>query len=381
MSEAEVTREGLRGVRPGRDATPGTDTMPGTQAGRHRRGRAGRRDRAGRRAEQPMVPPAEFASYYGQPILNAPVWRSPDIPGYLFLGGLAGGSSLLAAGAQLTGRPALARAAKAAAAGAVGLGMAGLVHDLGRPARLANMLRVFKVTSPMSVGSWILSGYVPAAGAAAACALTGRLPRAGAAATAGAAVLAPGLASYTAALITDTAVPAWHDGHREMPFVFAGSAAMAAGGFGLLAAPGESQPARNLAVFGVATEAIAFERMMRRMGMAAETYRSGRAGAYIRGGQVLSVLGVAGAMLGRAGGRRGRAIGALAGASLLAASAATRWGIFHAGLASARDPKYTVVPQRERREARRRAQAVTQGQKPAGADEPEQAGTHRQETA
>ena len=81
---------------------------------------------------------------------------------------------------------------------------------------------------------------------------------AGAAATAGAAVLGPGLASYTAALITDTAVPAWHDGHREMPFVFAGSAAMAAGGFGLLAAPlGESQPARNLALFGVGAEAAA----------------------------------------------------------------------------------------------------------------------------
>jgi len=117
------------------------------------------------------------------------------------------------------------------------------------------------------------------------------------------------------------------------------------------------------------------------MGLAAETYRSGRAGAYIRAGQALSVLGAGGALLGRAGGRRGRAISALGGASLMAASAATRWGIFHAGLASARDPKYTVVPQRERREARRRAQAVTQGQKPAGADEREQAGTHRQETA
>src|SRR6266487_3687132 len=237
VSESEVTREGLRGVRPGRDATPGTDITPGTGAGRRRRGRAGWRDGTGRRGEQPMVPPAEFASYYGRPILNAPVWRSPDIPGYLFLGGLAGGSSLLAAGAQLTGRPALARASKTAALGAACLGLAGLVHDLGRPARFANMLRVFKVTSPMSVGSWILSGYVPAAGTAAACALTGRLPRTGAAATAGAAVLAPGLASYTAALITDTAVPAWHEGYREMPFVFTGSAAMASGGLGLLAAP------------------------------------------------------------------------------------------------------------------------------------------------
>jgi formate-dependent nitrite reductase membrane component NrfD len=369
MSEAEVTRQGLRGVRPGREAAPGTDIMPGTDTGRRPRGRAGRRIRTGRRVEQPMVPPAEFASYYGKPILNPPVWRSPDIPGYLFLGGLAGGSSLLAAGAQLTGRPGLARASKAAAAGAVGLGLAGLVRDLGRPARFVNMLRVFKVTSPMSVGSWILAGYVPAAGAAAACALTGRLPRAGAAATAGAAVLAPGLASYTAALITDTAVPAWHEGHREMPFVFAGSAAVAAGGFGLLAvSASESQPAGNLALFGVATEAIAFERMMRRMGMAAETYRSGRAGAYIRVGQALSVLGAAGAALGRAGGRRGRVISALSGASLLAASATTRWGVFHAGLASAADPKYTVVPQRERREARQREWAAAPRQEQAGAD-------------
>ena len=339
MSEAEVTRAGLRGVRPGRDATPGTDSTPRTQAGRRRRGRAGHR------AEQPMVPKADFTSYYGKPILNPPVWSSPDIPGYLFLGGLAGGSSLLAAGAQLTGRPALAGVTKTAAAGAAGLALVALVHDLGRPARFLNMLRVFKPTSPMSVGSWLLSAYVPMAGTAAACALTGRLPRIGTAATAGAALLAPGLAAYTAALISDTAVPAWHAGHREMPFVFAGSAAMAAGGFGLLAAPrGENVPARNLALFGLGTEAIAFELMTRRTGLAAEPYRTGRGGAYIRAGQALSVLGAAGALLGT----RSGIISALSGASLLAASAATRWGVFHAGLASARDPKYTVVPQRDR---------------------------------
>ena len=72
MSDAKVTRQGLQDARPGREAKPGTPT---------------RRRRTGRRAEQPMVPPAEFASYYGKPVLNAPVWRSPDIPGYLFLGG------------------------------------------------------------------------------------------------------------------------------------------------------------------------------------------------------------------------------------------------------------------------------------------------------
>jgi hypothetical protein len=307
-----------------------------------------------------MVPKAEFTSYYGKPVLNPPVWGARDIAGYFFLGGLAGGSSLLAAGADLTGRPELSRAAKAGAFAAGALSVAALVHDLGRPARFINMMRVFKVTSPMSVGSWLLGGYVPAAGTAAATALTGRLPRVGAVATAGAALLGPAVAAYTAALVSDTAVPAWHDGYPEMPFVFTGSGAMAAGGLGLLAAPlGESAPARNLALLGTAMELAAFERMTRRIGMTGEPYSTGRGGAYVKAGKSLAVLGAAGAILGAApwpgpGMSRitqrtgGRVLAAASGAALIAASAATRWGIFHAGLASAKDPKYTVVPQRKR---------------------------------
>jgi hypothetical protein len=302
-----------------------------------------------------MVPPAEFTSYYGKPVLNAPVWEATDIAGYLFLGGLAGGSALLGAGAQVTGRPALAAAAKAGAFGAGCVSVAALVHDLGRPARFLNMLRVIKLTSPMSVGSWLLGGFVPAAGVAAACALTGRLPRIGAAATVGSALLGPAVAAYTAALISDTAVPAWHDGYREMPFVFTGSAAMAAGGLGLLAAPpGETAPARILALAGLAVEATAFERMKHRIGMAGEPYGTGRGGGYLKAGQALSLLGLAGALTGR----RGRAVSAASGAAFLAASAATRFGIFHAGVASAQDPKYTVVPQRDRIRARERDQAA-----------------------
>src|SRR5439155_11432761 len=73
MSGSDVTRQGLQGKRPGREAMTGVN-IPRRWRGKHR-------------AEQPTVPPAEFTSYYGKPILNPPVWRSPDIPGYLFLGG------------------------------------------------------------------------------------------------------------------------------------------------------------------------------------------------------------------------------------------------------------------------------------------------------
>jgi hypothetical protein len=43
-----------------------------------------------------------------------------------------------------------------------------------------------------------------------------------------------------------------------------------------------------------------------------------------------------------------RVAAAVSGAALLGASAATRWSVFHAGMASARDPRYTTVPQRQR---------------------------------
>jgi formate-dependent nitrite reductase membrane component NrfD len=302
-----------------------------------------------RSGEQPMVPQAEFTSYYGKPVINSPVWQAPDIPGYFFCGGLAGASSVLAAGAQLTGRGRLARTAKAGAVAALGLGVTGLIHDLGKPSRFLNMMRTFKITSPMSVGTWLLGGYGPAAAAAAATALTGRLPRLGAVATAGSALLGPAVAAYTAALISDTAVPAWHDGYREMPFVFVGSAATAAGGLGLLGAPvSETAPARNLALLGVAAELAAAKTMESRIGMVAEPYHHGKGGSYMKAGQALSALGVTGALLGR----RSRVVSALAGAAFVAASVTTRWGIFYAGLASADDPKYTIVPQRERISAR-----------------------------
>jgi formate-dependent nitrite reductase membrane component NrfD len=317
---------------------------------RTRRDGTRRRRRGG---EQPMVPDAEFTSYYGRPVVKEVVWTVPDIGGYLFLGGLAGASSVLAAGAQQSGYGELARVAKVAALGAISLSAVALVHDLGRPRRFVNMLRVFKPTSPMSVGSWLLAAYGPVAGAAAVSEMTGILPKAGRAATLGAAVLGPGIATYTAALICDTAVPAWHEGYREMPYVFAGSAASAAGGLGLLAThPDHANPARELAVLGAAVELIAKRQLLARLAggsseqSLAEPYETGTTGAVLRLAEFLTAGGLAGAVLGR----RRRLVSALSGASLVAASALTRFGIFKAGMASARDPKYTIVPQRRRLE-------------------------------
>jgi DMSO reductase anchor subunit len=294
-----------------------------------------------------MVPDAVFSSYYGRPVIKEPVWKNPDVPAYLFLGGLAGASSVLAAAAELSRHHELARVAKTSALGAISLSAVALINDLGRPARFVNMLRVFKPSSPMSVGSWLLAGYGPVAGAAAVSELTGIAPWAGRGATLGAGVLGPAIATYTAALICDTAVPAWHEGYREMPYLFAGSAAGAAGGLGLLAVrPAAAAPARDLAVLGAAVELMAKRRLLARLSELAEPYQTGTPGTILRLAEVLTASGLAGAALGG----KSRAVSALSGASLLAASALTRFGIFEAGRASARDPKYTVVAQRRRRD-------------------------------
>lgn len=341
-SSSDVTRDGVRGARPGREAAPGA-----------LRGGGGRRRGGKRRGERSMVPQAEFTSYYGRPVIKAPSWAARDIAGYFFLGGLAGAGSVLAAGAHLTGRPRTATALKLSSLAAVSLSAAALVNDLGRPSRFANMLRVLKPTSPMSVGSWLLSGYGPAAGAAALTAATGRLPRIGAAATAGAAVLGSAIATYTGVLAADTAVPAWHEAHRELPYLFAASATAAAAGMALAAGPlAENGPARRAAVLGAAADLALSQAIEHRVGMIAETYRDGTAGRLMRTARALTVGGAATAAF---LGGRSRAAAVAGGAALLAGSACTRFGVFHAGLASARDPKYTVVPQRERLEARNRA--------------------------
>ena len=300
--------------------------------------------------ERPMVPEPEFESYYGRPILKQPTWKTPDVPLYLFLGGLAGASAVLAEGAALTGRPALERVARLAAAGGAAAGTVALVHDLGRPERFLNMLRVLKPTSPLSVGSFILAPFSALAGAAAASELTGVLPRLGRLAGAGAATLGPPLATYTAALVANTAVPAWHEAHRELPFVFAGSGAQAAGGLAMILVPSDQAgPARRMALAGAAVEVVAAEGILKK-GLAAEPYREGRPGRLMR---IARTATAAAAALTVVGGRS-RVLSAVAGATYVASSLATRFGVFEAGIASAKDPKYVVVPQKERL-ARRQA--------------------------
>jgi hypothetical protein len=221
----------------------------------------------------------------------------------------------------------------------------------------------------MSVGTWILAAFGPAAGLAAVAEAAPLLPAGGvfglarrvlpaAGTTAGyaAAGLAPALATYTAVLLADTANPSWHAAYPELPFVFAGSALASAAGVGLALAPlGETAPLRRIAVAGAALELAGAHRVETTLGLLSEPYRQGPAGRLLRAGRALTAAGTAGAVLGR----RSRVVSALAGASLAAAAVLTRFGIFEGGRASAEDPKYTVLPQRQRMERRAAAHSAS----------------------
>jgi formate-dependent nitrite reductase membrane component NrfD len=160
-------------------------------------------------------------------------------------------------------------------------------------------------------------------------------------------VFAPPVAAYTAPLLADTATPAWHSAYKELPFVFCGSAAAAAGGLGMLATSvAQAGPARRFALGGALVELAMEHRMERSMGITAEPLHEGTAGTLMTAAKACTVAGVLGTVV--AG--RSRPVAVVTGAALLAGSLCTRFGIFEAGQQSAQDPKYTVVPQRERLE-------------------------------
>ena len=216
-------------------------------------------------------------SYYGRPVIKEPVW-TPEIPIYFYTGGVAGGAALVGTLARVRDERRSARAALLVGAAGDVLSAALLTSDLGRPARFLNMLRVFKVTSPMSVGSWVLTLSGSASGAAVALELLGRLPRAKLAFELISATLGPALTVYTGVLISDTAVPVWHEARRRLPFLFGASALASTGAVLTAIVPlPDAAPARRLAIAGTLTENLLMPLMEKRLGFVGEVYAQGPA--------------------------------------------------------------------------------------------------------
>jgi formate-dependent nitrite reductase membrane component NrfD len=299
------------------------------------------------KAAHPQISGKE--SYYGLPVLKAPVWTW-EVPLYLFLGGVSGLSACLAFAAQLFRiDPALIRTALWV--GFVGAAVCPilLIADLGRPSRFLNMLRVFKLQSPMSVGAWILvtfSGCVFAALAADELILRGyTIPFLNAILWVGeisAALTGLLLAAYTGVLLGATANPVWSHNHRVLPQHFLIAALGSAAGilelFGFLIRPTE--------IIGIVAASIEtvlgvhFE--LSRSPVNAPLHRGKSAWAFRIAGTLTGPVSLLLRLLSNStDARRTAAICFLAGSLL------SRYAWLWAGVASARDPEALFALQRK----------------------------------
>lgn len=285
-------------------------------------------------------------TYYERPLLKAPVWEV-DIPIYYWLGGAAGAALLLGAAAQLDGRDDLQTFAQRCHwVGIFGstVGGALLVHDLGRPSRFLNMLRVFRPTSPMNVGAWILSAAAPLAITAGV--FTGRKGIAGLAgdiAGYGAGVFGLALAGYTGVLVSNTAIPIYRESRRILPVLFlASAAATAASVLDLLT--DEPRATRITFAFGAAgriaelAAAYALESNLAVVPRLARPLTEGVSGALWRTASVLTAVSLAIALIPGPSRSRRKWAGVLGAAGSLC----LRLAVHYAGIASAREREHST---------------------------------------
>ena len=295
--------------------------------------------------ETPDMHQENTAGYYGRPVIKPPEWTDL-IPTYFFVGGMAGASATFAFTERVAKNHVLARTMILGAAAGTAISGFCLVADLKRPDRFMNMLRVFKPTSPMSMGVYLFSAFGGAATIAAASELTGILRPVGRIFEGIAALLGPAMSVYTAVLISDTVVPAWHFGRNSMPAVFAATSAASAGAFGMLFTPvAFARPARRLAILGGLALPLAIERLHMELGPRQEqAYYRKQAEFFTKAAKVLNLAGVAAAVFAK----KSEPAAKIAGSLLLVAGLAERFGVFRAGCVSAQDPAFTIDAQRAR---------------------------------
>jgi Polysulphide reductase, NrfD len=294
------------------------------------------------------------SDYYGVAMLKEPVWKW-YIPAYMYVGGVAGASAALGAAADLfggSGMSELSRRSRLVAAGGAVASAALLIADLGRPARFLNMLRVFRPSSPMNVGTWILSAFGTFAGIAALPAivpLDRGLRRACDAAWTSAGVMGLGLTGYTGVLLAGTAVPIWQGARRALPILFSASGAAGAAALFDLWPPGGrgDEAAHRLGTIAKTTElamTALLEAEVSVVPRVARPLRSGSSAALWRGAQLLTAASLAVSLVSR---RRRVLSGVLGTAGALA----LRFALLSAGRKSARDARASFEQQRKGRGA------------------------------
>jgi hypothetical protein len=296
---------------------------------------------------KPHIEIDESPTYYDLPVVKMPPWKW-YIPTYFAIGGLAGAAASLAGVLELVddrrARP-LARTLHGLATAGEATGAALLIADLGRPERFHHMLRVFRPTSPMNLGTWILGAASTTSALGLFASWRGR--RAPIALSVAGIVSGAMLSTYTGVLIGNTAVPLWHATRRRVPLWFAALSAASLGSTLELLAP--THPVtRVYAIAGKTAQlatGAAVTHAARTTGVDAPLRRQragSRASALWRTSSWLAAASLAASLLPT----RDRRVSWLAGGLGLASTVLGRFALTAAGRASAADPRATFAPQR-----------------------------------
>ena len=100
-------------------------------------------------------------TYYDLPSVKPSLWGGL-VSGCMFVSGVGGSAQIIATAAHLVGDRGLepiVRNGRYLALGAAVVGGPLLIIDLHTPQRWYNMLRIFRKTSPMSIGTWVLMSF------------------------------------------------------------------------------------------------------------------------------------------------------------------------------------------------------------------------------
>jgi formate-dependent nitrite reductase membrane component NrfD len=295
-------------------------------------------------AQGGTLAPPPVVGYYGMPALKRPQW-TVEVPIYFFVGGMAGAASVIGAvGHFSSSDQRLIRNSRWIAAIGGLISPALLISDLGVPSRFLNMLRVFKIQSPMSVGSWTLVAFSNSAAAAAVFGELERRSPGGAvrvltsAAQIASALTGMILSTYTGVLLGATAIPVWNEHVSTLPVHFAASGLASA--VSVLELAGSDSPALNRIAIGAAAVETAMGASIELRSMpASQPLRSGTSGRAMRAAGLLSgPIPLALRLLALGNKKRSRGLRRAAAISSLAGSLLTRWAWVRAGKASADDP-------------------------------------------
>jgi Polysulphide reductase, NrfD len=334
-------------VKPQRERTP--DPASETRLLEIRR-EAKQHGKVGQEGISPEGAPFPVASpetgYYGIHLLKEPQWTA-EIPLYFFTGGAAGSAAVIGAVADWIGKdPELARRARWIAFGGALASSALLIRDLGKPERFLNMLRVFKIQSPMSVGAWTLAAFGASSAASVfAKAAERRLGDRFAVRIIGnlaqlfSALLGLPLHNYTGVLIGATAIPVWNKSIHTLPIHFGASGVQAGVSLLALMGHGESRALNILGIGSALWESWEGIHLETRREAEIKPLKTGLSGIVTRTGGLMSgpaavALRLLAAVSGQDQSSRFRRAAAACG---VIGSLLTRYGWMQAGHASARD--------------------------------------------